>query len=48
MKRRHFLGLLGAAGISLTTGVAAKAADPADVKGMPIFYTHPAYKDSSH
>jgi len=35
MKRRHFLGLLGAAGVSLTTGVSAKAASGADVAGMP-------------
>jgi len=35
MKRRHFLGLLGAAGVSLSTGVSAKAASSADVKGLP-------------
>lgn len=35
MKRRHFLGLLGAAGVSLTTGVSAKAASGADVAGLP-------------
>lgn len=35
MKRRHFLGLMGAAGVSLTTGVSAKAASGADVAGMP-------------
>lgn len=35
MKRRHFLGLLGATGLSLTTGAAARAADHADVAGMP-------------
>ena len=35
MKRRHFLGLLGAAGLSLSTGVNAKAASSADVTGLP-------------
>lgn len=36
MKRRHFLGLLGATGLSLTTGVSkARAASAADVKGLP-------------
>lgn len=35
MKRRHFLGLMGAAGVSLTTGVSAKAASGADVAGLP-------------
>jgi formate dehydrogenase iron-sulfur subunit len=36
MKRRHFLGLLGATGLSLTTGVSvARASDAADVAGMP-------------
>jgi formate dehydrogenase iron-sulfur subunit len=35
MKRRHFLGLLGAAGVTLSTGVAAKAASSADVRGLP-------------
>jgi len=35
MKRRHFLGLLGAAGVTLSTGVSAKAASSADVKGLP-------------
>jgi len=35
MQRRHFLGLLGAAGVSLTTGVAARAASSADVRGLP-------------
>ncbi len=35
MKRRHFLGLMGAAGVSLTTAVTAKAASSADVAGLP-------------
>lgn len=35
MKRRHFLGLMGAAGVTLSTGVTAKAASSADVKGLP-------------
>ncbi len=35
MKRRHFLGLLGAAGVTLSTGVSAKAASLGDVKGLP-------------
>ncbi|MFU2207098.1 sulfate respiration complex iron-sulfur protein HmcB [Solidesulfovibrio sp. C21] len=35
MKRRHFLGLLGAAGVTLTTGAKAKASDAADVAGLP-------------
>ncbi|WP_029459221.1 sulfate respiration complex iron-sulfur protein HmcB [Solidesulfovibrio alcoholivorans] len=35
MKRRHFLGLMGAAGVSLTTAVTAKASSSADVAGMP-------------
>jgi Fe-S-cluster-containing dehydrogenase component len=35
MKRRHFLGLLGAAGVTLSTGVSARAASTADVKGLP-------------
>lgn len=36
MKRRHFLGLLGATGLSLSAGVSkARAASAADVKGLP-------------
>jgi Fe-S-cluster-containing dehydrogenase component len=35
MKRRHFLGLLGAAGVTLSSGAAAKAASLGDVKGLP-------------
>ena len=31
MKRRHFLGLLGAAGVTMGTGVSAQAASSADV-----------------
>ena len=35
MKRRHFLGLLGAAGVTLGSGATAKAASLGDVKGLP-------------
>lgn len=35
MKRRHFLGLLGAVGVTLGSGVSAKAASSADIKGLP-------------
>ena len=35
MKRRHFLGLLGAAGVTLGSGVTATAASSADIKGLP-------------
>jgi len=36
MKRRHFLGLLGATGLSLTAGVSkARASSAADVTGLP-------------
>ncbi|WP_075355146.1 sulfate respiration complex iron-sulfur protein HmcB [Desulfovibrio sp. DV] len=35
MKRRHFLGLLGAAGVTMGSGLSAQAASSADVKGLP-------------
>lgn len=35
MNRRSFLGLLGAAGLTLGTGSASQAASLADVKGLP-------------